>query len=155
LWFDVGGIRAGMTVIAALARLAVRDLSAAADWYEPLLGAGSRPMPHVIEWQLEGGGGLQVYTAPERAGRGSCTIIVSDVDEIARMLRTSGLAPQAETADHERVDTVTVKDPDGNSVAFAAKKDDTLAWWADHAWWADYEGHGADPFEAVLKFVCS
>ena len=68
-----------------------RDLSEASAWYERLLGSGSRPMPEVIEWQLQGGGGLQVYAAPERAGRGSCTIIVSDIDEIAETLRTSGL----------------------------------------------------------------
>lgn len=121
------GYAALMTIKNALASLAVRDLSEASAWYERLLGSGSRPMPEVIEWQLQGGGGLQVYAAPERAGRGSCTIIVSDIDEIAETLRTSGLAPQAEAAHHDRVDTVMIKDPDGNSIAFAAPKDDELA----------------------------
>jgi hypothetical protein len=84
-------------------------------------------MPEVVEWQLQRGGGLQVYSAPDRAGRGSCTLIVTDIDEIAQRLRTSGLAPNAEPARHERVDTVMIKDPDGNSIAFAAPKDPQLA----------------------------
>ena len=84
-------------------------------------------MPEVVEWQLQGGGGLQVYSAPERAGQGSCTLIVTDIDEIAQRLRTSGLATNAEAARDDRVDTVMIKDPDGNSIAFAAPKDPKLA----------------------------
>ena len=83
-------------------------------------------MAEVVEWQLKGGGGLQVYAAPERAGHGSCTLIVSDIDEIAQQLRTAGLATEAEPARNDRVDTVMIKDPDGNSIAFAMPKDQTL-----------------------------
>src|SRR5918994_1749424 len=114
-----------MTVTNALASLAVRDLEASTRWYEMLLGKGSHPMAEVVEWQLEGGGGLQVYVAPERAGRGSCTLVVSDIDEIAQHLRTSGLADM-EPARNDRVDTLMVEDPDGNSIAFAMPKDQTL-----------------------------
>lgn len=116
-----------MTISNALASLAVRDLEAASTWYETLLGPGSRPMPEVIEWQLVGGGGLQVYLAPERAGHGSCTLIVTDIDEMARRLRQTRLAPDAEPARDDRVDTVMIKDPDGNSIAFAVPKDASLA----------------------------
>lgn len=111
----------------ALASLAVRDLDTSAEWYERLLGPGTRPMPEVVEWQFPSGGGLQVYAARERAGHGSCTLIVSDIDEIAQQLRTSGLAPSAEPVRNERVDTVMIKDPDGNSLAFAVPKDASLA----------------------------
>ena len=52
-----------------------------------------------------------MYTAPDRAGQGSCTLIVSDIDDIAQKLRTSGLAKNAEPARSDRVDTVMVKDP--------------------------------------------
>ena len=116
-----------MTITNALASLAVRDVSVASKWYERILGPGSRPMPEIVEWHLERGGGLQVYELPERAGQGSCTLIVSDIDEIADTLRTSGVAPNAEPARNDRVDTVMIKDPDGNSIAFAAPKDPTLA----------------------------
>ena len=115
-----------MIITNALASLAVRDLSAASAWYEKLLGPARNPMPEVLEWQLHEGGGLQVYSAPERAGQGSCTIIVNDIDDVAQLLRSSGLAPNAEPARNDRVDTVMIKDPDGNSIAFAAPKDDGL-----------------------------
>ena len=115
-----------MTITNALASVAVRDLARAEKWYETLLGPGTRPMPEVVEWQFERGGGLQVYAAPDRAGQGSCTLIVSDIDDLAQKLRSSGLAKDAEPARNARVDTVMVKDPDGNSIAFAAPKDSML-----------------------------
>jgi hypothetical protein len=115
-----------MTITNALASLAVRDLTSASQWYEKLLGRGSRPMSEVVEWQLARGGGLQIYAAPERAGRGSCTLVVDDIDEIAQRLRSRGLAPDAVPARNDRVDTIMVADPDGNSIAFAMPKDDSL-----------------------------
>ena len=84
-------------------------------------------MPEVVEWQLERGGGLQVYQAPERAGYSSCTLIVTDIDEIEQQLRESGVASDAETAGDDRVDTIMIKDPDGNSIALARPKDQALA----------------------------
>jgi hypothetical protein len=54
-------------------------------------------------------------------------LIVDDIDDIAQKLRSSGLAKEAEPARNDRVDTVMVKDPDGNSIAFAAPKDSMLA----------------------------
>jgi predicted enzyme related to lactoylglutathione lyase len=121
------GYTVGMTVNNALASLAVRDLEASTMWYEALLGNGSHPMAEVVEWQLRGGGGLQVYEAPERAGQGSCTLIVSDIDELAEQLRESGLAVDAEPTRNDGVDTIMIKDPDGNSIAFAMPKDERLA----------------------------
>ena len=67
-----------------------------------------------------------MYSAPDRAGQGSCTIVVSDIGELAQLLRTTGLAPMAEPVRNDRVDTVMIKDPDGNSIAFAAPKVDSL-----------------------------
>ena len=44
----------------ALASVAVKNLDQAADWYGRVLGTvGHRPMAEVVEWQFEGGGGLQ------------------------------------------------------------------------------------------------
>ena len=116
-----------MTVTNAFASLAVHDLAASSRWYEKLLGPGNRPMPEDIEWQLERGGGLQIYELAERAGHGSCTLIVSDIDELSRQLRESDVAADPEPARTERVDTIMIKDPDGNSIAFAMPKDLTLA----------------------------
>jgi predicted lactoylglutathione lyase len=115
-----------MTVTNALASLAVRDLKASTTWYEALLGKGSHPMTEVVEWQLGGGGGLQLYEAPERAGQGSCTLIVSDIDALANKLRESGHAREVEPTRNDAVDTIMIDDPDGNSIAFAMPKDDQL-----------------------------
>jgi catechol 2,3-dioxygenase-like lactoylglutathione lyase family enzyme len=115
-----------MEISNALASLAVADLATSSDWYERLLGPGRRPMSEVVEWQFPGGGGLQVYTAPERSGQGSCTIIVDDIDEIARHLRSLDVAADAEPVRNDRVDTLMINDPDGNSIAFSAPKTDAL-----------------------------
>jgi len=116
-----------MTIDNALASLAVSDLEVASRFYARLLGPGNVAMPEVMEWQFERGGGLQVYTAPERAGQGSCTLVVNDIDELARHLRATGIAEDAEPVRNEVVDTVMIKDPDGNSIAFSNQKSPGLA----------------------------
>ena len=121
------GYEQNMTITNALASLAVRDLATSSQWYEKLLGPGSHPMAEVIEWQLERGGGLQIYELPERAGQGSCTLIVHDIDEIAQQLRSTELAANPEPARNDLVDTIMIKDPDGNSIVFAMPKDAMLA----------------------------
>jgi len=115
-----------MSITNSLASLAVRDVDEAAQWYERLLGPGRRPMSEVVEWRFERGGGLQVYVGPERAGRGSCTLIVDDIDDIAHQLHTSGVAPDATPARDPRVHTIMIEDPDGNSIAFAEPKDPAI-----------------------------
>jgi hypothetical protein len=115
-----------MAITNALASLAVRDLTVAVPWYEQLLGPANRPMPEVVEWRLPRGGGLQIYALPERAGHGSCTIVVTDIDEITETLRTTGIASDVAPSRSDHVDTVMIKDPDGNSIAFAVPKDQTL-----------------------------
>jgi hypothetical protein len=115
-----------MTINNALASLAVSDLDRSSEWYERLLGPGQRPMEGLVEWQFDAGGGLQVYTGPDRAGQGSCTLVVGDIDEMADQLRTSRLAEDVEPNRNDRVDTIMIKDPDGNSIAFAAPKASTL-----------------------------
>ena len=116
-----------MTINNALASLAVTDLDRSSEWYERLLGPGQRPMEGLVEWQFDDGGGLQVYRGPDRAGQGSCTLVVADIDEIADQLRTSRLAEDVAPNRNDRVDTIMIKDPDGNSIAFAAPKVSTLA----------------------------
>ena len=106
----------------ALASLAVADLSTAVTWYESLLGPGRHPMPELVEWQFPRGGGLQVYAAPDRSGQGSCTIIVDDIDEVTDRVRELDLLADARPQRNDQVDTLMIKDPDGNSIAFAAPR---------------------------------
>ncbi len=83
-------------------------------------------MPEVAEWKFDGGGWLQVYQSLDRAGTGSVTLAVSDLDEQIAELRRSGIEPGAPMKS-PKVDVVMIKDPDGNSIAFAHARDPTMA----------------------------
>ena len=117
-----------MSITNAIASLAVRDLEASLAWYERLLGrpADSRPMAELAEWKFPGGGWLQVYRGAERAGGGSVTLAVSDLDEHRAELAALGLEA-GEPILGEKVKVVMVKDPDGNSIAFAEALDPGIA----------------------------
>jgi len=116
-----------MSIDNALASMAVKDLDKSAAWYAELLGAkGSRPMPEVEEWTFPRGGGLQVYQGAERAGNCSFTLVVSDIESVARQLAAMGVQIGDRT-DSERVRTLMIEDPDGNSIAIADALDPALA----------------------------
>ena len=117
-----------MSIDNAIASVAVRDLASAVQWYAALLGRppDSTPMPEVAEWKFARGGWLQVYQLPERAGRGSCTLSVSQIDEVAAHVRSLGIEATRNSAS-ATVKTLMVSDPDGNSIAFAEALDPSLA----------------------------
>ena len=102
-----------------LASVAVRKLDPAVEWYERIFGpATSRPMAEVAEWSFPNGGGLQVYELPERAGHGSFTVAVTDIDEQAAALKAAGIdSPSVNRT--RQMETIMIKDLDGNSIAFA------------------------------------
>ena len=108
-----------MMVQNALASVAVSNLSQSLAWYEKLLDAKpSRPMPEVGEWHFERGGGLQVYELPERAGEGSVTLAVNDLEPEIEHLNSLGIDTSHKTSG-EKVRTVMITDPDGNHIAIA------------------------------------
>jgi predicted enzyme related to lactoylglutathione lyase len=117
-----------MSIKNALASVAVKDLSSAVQWYERLFGrpADSRQMSEMAEWKFERGGWLQVYQNTERAGSGSFTLAVSSLDEQLSDLDERGLEPGRKMIS-EKVKVVMIKDPDGNSIAFAEAIDPSLA----------------------------
>ena len=116
-----------MSIKNALASVAVRDLDRAVPWYERLLGiSASRPMPEVAEWKFERGGWLQVYQLAERAGKGSFTLAVTDLDEQAHRLTQYGIDTSQRSAG-DRAKTMMITDPDGNHIAFAQAMDTGLA----------------------------
>jgi predicted enzyme related to lactoylglutathione lyase len=116
-----------MTVRNAIASVAVDDFARATAWYEKLLGApASHPMANLSEWKFEGGGGLQVYHLPERAGSCSATLAVDDMNAELAKLRKLNVHTDPVT-DNERVRVVMIKDPDGNSIAMAQALDPGLA----------------------------
>ena len=108
-----------MTIKNALASVAVKDIDAALRWCAKVLArpADSTPMPELAEWKFPGWGGLQLYALPERAGSCSCTLTISDIDLEASRLEKLGVATGAKLG--EQVKVFMVKDPYGNSIAFA------------------------------------
>jgi catechol 2,3-dioxygenase-like lactoylglutathione lyase family enzyme len=116
-----------MSIDNALASVAVKDLDISAAWYARLLGTeGKRPMAEVAEWTFPRGGGLQVYKGADRAGNCSFTLAVSDLEEQVRTLVAMDVDVSKQAAT-ERVKTVMVRDPDGNSIAIAQALDASLA----------------------------
>lgn len=117
-----------MSIQNAIASVAVKDLGAAVPWYERLFGrpADSRPMPELAEWRFERGGWLQLYQNAERAGSASLTLSVSDLDEQLLSLERFGL-DAGRPMISEKAKVVMIKDPDGNSIAFAEALDPQIA----------------------------
>src|SRR4029453_12480016 len=116
-----------MSIINAIASVAVRDLNPAVKWYEAVLRkAPSKPMPEIAEWSFERGGWLQVYKLPEGAGSGSVTLAVSNLEEEVARLKKLNIDTSQRTSG-EKVKTLMITDPDGNHIAFAEATDPNLA----------------------------
>lgn len=115
-----------MAVQNALASVAVKDLQAVQAWYEKLLDSpATQPMDGLAEWHFDGGGGLQVYQLPERAGSCSATLAVDDFD--AQIAKLKQLKIYAQHVSSDRAKVAMIKDPDGNSIAIAQALDPSLA----------------------------
>ena len=83
-------------------------------------------MPEVQEWKFGRGGWLQVYQLPERAGSGSFTLAVTDLDEEIRKLRALGV-DTTKQSNGSKARVLMITDPDGNHIAFAQALDATMA----------------------------
>lgn len=117
-----------MTIMNALASVAVKDLAKSVKYYQKLFGrpADSTPMPEVAEWKFERGGWLQVYQLKERAGAGSVTLAVDSLEDQITTLHKIGIDP-GKPMISEKAKVVMIKDPDGNSIAFAEAIDRSMA----------------------------
>jgi hypothetical protein len=83
-------------------------------------------MREVAEWKFAGGGWLQVYELPERAGGGSVTLAVSRIEEHIDHLAELAIETSRKTSG-PTVKTVMISDPDGNSIALAEALDPGMA----------------------------
>jgi predicted enzyme related to lactoylglutathione lyase len=63
---------------------------------------------------------------PQRAGEGSFTLAVSDIDEVMTHVQALGI-DTGRTSAGPQVKTLMITDPDGNHIAFAQAIDQRLA----------------------------
>jgi catechol-2,3-dioxygenase len=117
-----------MAIINAIASVAVRDLDTAAAWYERILGrpADSRPIPELAEWKFQRGGWLQLYEQPQRAGTGSVTLAIRNMENQVARLQKLGVDTRLRTSG-PKSDTLMISDPDGNQIALTESRDPSRA----------------------------
>ena len=117
-----------MPIENAIASLPVKDVKAAAGWYQRLLQRppDSTPMPEIVEFKFPRGGWLQVYQLPERAGQGSVTLSVTDLAGVIAHVESMGV-DTSERPSGSSVRTMMITDPDGNHIAFAEATDQSMA----------------------------
>lgn len=116
-----------MSINNVLAGVAVKNLDSSAKWYEQLIGhAGKHPMKEVFEWSLPGGGVLQVFEDPKRAGSSSVTFAVKGIDDHVAQLSERGVRIGRRTKS-DAVSTAIVEDLDGNQVVLAEQHSEKLA----------------------------
>jgi hypothetical protein len=77
-------------------------------------------------WTFARGGGLQVSDGPEGAGKGSFTHAVTDLDQGVRRLDELGVDTSGRL-DGDDVRVLMIRDPDGNSIAYAEATSPTIA----------------------------
>jgi hypothetical protein len=106
-----------MSFQSLLAQSIVSDADVAERWYTMLFDGppDARPMDGLVEWQLGGSFGVQVWRDPQRAGRSVMVLHESDLDVLATRLTAAGInhdGPQDVTASR----LLALADPDGNQV---------------------------------------
>jgi hypothetical protein len=103
-----------------MASVAVNDQKQSVKWYEKLFSRppDSAPSAELAEWQFKQGGRLQVYQLQERAGKGSFSLAVNSLKDQIAVLRKVGIDP-GKPMISDKTQVVMIKDPDGNSIAFA------------------------------------
>ncbi|SDS38367.1 VOC family protein [Microlunatus soli] len=101
-----------------LAVLAVSDIAQGREWYSKLFGRepDNNPMDTLVEWQVTGGGWLQVTEDPVRAGHGLFNLAVSDLDEGVREVREMGLQAGEIVEANKGVRLCPISDPDDNRI---------------------------------------
>ena len=107
-----------MPIRAILANLSCAQLAISQSWYEHLFGRppDAAPMEGLLEWHSGEGAGIQIIENPLGAGRGTVTLIVSDLaSDLARL----GLATSEEVQEGDTVQFLQLSDPDGNRVVLA------------------------------------
>jgi predicted enzyme related to lactoylglutathione lyase len=109
-----------MQIQGIYAALATNDIKAAEDFYTKLFDRGpdDRPMDGLIQWRNVAGANIQIFSEPENAGFGRCTIVVPDMDEAREFLARVG-APFTGEKQGDFGKIAQTRDPDGNRITLA------------------------------------
>ncbi len=97
----------------------VADQPAAVAWYEKCLGRAVdlTPAPGVAEWELAPNAWIQVAADPDRAGKGTVTVVVHDLEAQRKTCATAGGA-LSDVQDYGVVKLIEATDPEGNKLVF-------------------------------------
>ncbi len=100
------------------AGIPVRDYTAAAAWYEQLLGAPPSFLPNDTEavWELADHRYLFIAVRPEHAGHAMHTVFVGDFDAYISQIAERGVEPTERETYANGVRKATFRDPDGNEI---------------------------------------
>ena len=109
-----------MAIERIYAQLACSDLTRSIRWFQKLFGRApdARPMDGLAEWHHRDAAGFQLFENEGNAGKGTLTLIASELRAEHSRLQGSGLEP----GDIEPADTtslVRLRDPDDNLVVLA------------------------------------
>ena len=98
----------------------VRDYEVAYRWWERLLGGPPTFKAHETEavWEVAPHRWVVVEERPERAGYGSVTLMVSDLDERVAAIASRGIEPSEQETYGDGVRKFIYRDPDGNEIGF-------------------------------------
>ncbi len=94
----------------------MRDIEAAAAWYERLLGREPDLVPNAREaaWRLTDTGWIVIEADPPRAGTALHTLLVADLDALLAEVAQRGVHAGAVETIGPGVRQAIVVDPDGN-----------------------------------------
>jgi len=102
------------------AGIPVRDYTAAAAWYERLLGAPPSFLPNDTEavWEIADHRYVYIVVRPEHAGHAMHTLFAGDFDARISEIAGRGLEPAERETYANGVRKTTFRDPDGNEIGF-------------------------------------
>ena len=109
-----------MSIKHVLAVVPVSDIDRSEQWYASLFGrpADNNPMRSLVEWQVLPGAWVQVFSDPDRAGRGLLNFAVDDLENHLAEIGGRGIGSDEIVDASKGVRTSSVTDPDGNTIAF-------------------------------------
>jgi catechol 2,3-dioxygenase-like lactoylglutathione lyase family enzyme len=111
--------------IALFAGIRVRDLTAARDWYERLLGEPSFfPNATEVVWTVADDRSVYIEEDPDRAGGALVTVWVDELDARIAEIGARGLEPAERETYSNGVRKAIYRDADGNEVGFGGPPED-------------------------------